>query len=249
MGKFGCDSSGPPSDSNSELSHAPSEPAFSQESMFTQSEPSNDSPRIDNGSQHPRSAAVTMAMPPPPAPANETKELKANDVDEHATRSSSLMGAESLVGHLNMHSPTSAASPFAEAYATPATNIRDATVSLRRPREDDEEEGDDRSWRPSDLPPKKRRRSEREIDVVLPPSVFWDPKDRSTHHNNYPTMSVSDLNHYNKYAEGKGELFQHGQKTFDTTMRSLEAAEARHLSQTQLALALSRLEMMDAVSQ
>jgi serine/threonine protein kinase len=209
--------------------NAPSEPAFSQESMFTQSEPSNDSPRIENGSQHPRSAAVTMAMPPPPAPANETKTPNTNDIDERATRSSSLMGAESLVGHLNMHSPASTTSPSADVYAPPATNIQDATVSLRRPREDDEEEHDDQPWRPSDLPPKKRRRSEREIDVVVPPSVFWDPKDRSTHHNNYPTMSVSDLNHYHKYAEGKGELFQHGQKTFVTTMQSFRSSRSPSL--------------------
>ena len=207
----------------------PSESASSQDSMFTQSEPSNDPPRIENGSQHPRSAAVTMAMPPPPPPVNEPKTLHINETDEHATRSSSLMGAESLVGHLNMHSPASAASPSADFNILPATNAQDAAVSLRRPREDDDDEYNDEPWRPSDLPPKKRRRSEREIDMVLPPSVFWDPKDRSTHHYDYPTMSVSDLNHYHKYAEGKGEKFQHGQKTFDTTMQSFRSSRSPSL--------------------
>ena len=207
-----------------------SQPGFSQESMFTQSEPSNDSPRIENGSQHPRSVVVTMAMPPPPPPpANETKTTSNSEVDERAARSSSLMGTESLVGHLNMHSPTSMASPSAIVGTPPAINIHDAAVSLRRPREDDDEESNDQPWRPSDLPPKKRRKSEREIDMLVPPSVFWDPKDRSTHHNNYPTMSVSDLKHYQKYAEGKGELFEHGQKTFDTTMQSFRTSRSPSL--------------------
>jgi serine/threonine protein kinase len=208
--------------------NALSAPGFSQDARLTQSDQPNDSPQIEDGMQHPSFAAVTKAMPPPPPPTNE-KAIHANEADERATRSSSLMGTESLVGHLNMHSSASATSPSANAPTPPTTTVHDTTVSLRRPREEEEEEMNDQPWRPSDLPPKKRRRSEREIDAILPPSVFWDPKDRSTHHNNYPTMSISDLKHYETYAAAKGELFQHGQKTFDTTMQSFRSSRSPSL--------------------
>ncbi|KAG0648048.1 Serine-kinase 1 [Hyphodiscus hymeniophilus] len=206
---------------------APSAEEFSQDGKCTQSDPSIHSPRIKNGTQYPQSAAVTMAMPPPPPPTYD-KTVNNSEADERATRSSSLMGAESLVGHLNMHSPAAATSPPG-APTPPAMTAHDTNVSLRRPREDDEEETINQPWRPHDLPPKKRRRSQREIDMVLPPSVFWDPKDRSTHHNNYPPMSVIDLQNYKKYAEGKGELFEPGQKTFDTTMLSFRGSRSPSL--------------------
>lgn len=213
-------------DSEVNHSHALSEHESSQDAMFIQSDPNPSHPQIEDVSQHLRSGVVIMAMPPPPPPANE-KTTNTIEADERATRSSSLMGTESLVGHLNMQSPASAASPAASAPTPPAANAQDATVSLRRPREEDEEEElNDQPWRPSDMPPKKRRRSHREIDAILPPSVFWDPKDRSTHHNNYPTMSISDLKHYETYAKAKGELFEHGQKTFDTTMQSFRSSRS-----------------------
>ena len=205
-----------------------SDAEISQNAKFTQSNPSVHSPRIGNGTPFPQSAAVTLAMPPPPPPAND-KTISNAETDERATRSSSLMGAESLVGHLNMHSPASATSPSASAPTPPAAAGHDITVSLRRPREDDEEDINNQRWRPSDLPPKKRRRSEREIDMIVHPSVFWDPKDRSTHHNNYPTMSVTDLQHLEKYAQEKGELFEHGQKTFNTTMHSFRITRSPSL--------------------
>jgi serine/threonine protein kinase len=207
----------------------PSDLGFSQDSMFTQTEPSNDSSRLGGASQLPLSAVVTMAMPPPPPPAEEKKTTNNSEADERAARSSSLMGAESLVEHLNMHSPASAVSPTAHVSTPPTTTItHDANVSLRRTRVDYEEDCI-QPWGPADLPPKKRRKSEREIDIVVPPSVFWDPKDRSTHHNNYPAMSVSDLTHYQQYAEGKGEKFEHGQKTFDTTMQSFKSSRSPSL--------------------
>ena len=201
---------------------------ISQDDRYAQSDSSLTALPKETGTQRPQSAAVQMAMPPPPLPAIE-KAIKISESDGYATRPSSLLGAESMVGHLNMHSPTSAASSVNSAPTPPAINVHDAAISLRRPREEEEEEINNQHWRPSDLPPKKRRRSEREIDMILPPSVFWDPKDRSTHHNNYPTMSVTDLQHLERYAQEKGELFEHGQKTFDTTMQSFRISRSPSL--------------------
>jgi serine/threonine protein kinase len=196
---------------------------ISEESMYTQGEPSQDSPRIENSSRQLNSnSAVTIpvVIPPPPTPSN----AKNHDVDGRATRSSSLMGTESLVGHLNMHSPSSALSPSADISVPPVTDTREATVSLRRPREEDI--NDDEGWRPHDLPAKRRRRSEREIEMPLPPSTFWDPRDKSTHHNNYPRMTTSDYRAYQEYAETKGEKFEAGQKTFEITMRSFRSSRS-----------------------
>jgi serine/threonine protein kinase len=152
-----------------------------------------------------------------------TRQLQAND---QSKRSSSLMGAESMVGHLNMHSPSSATSPITDNPAPiPTTEIRDPTMSLRRPREE-EEMDDDADWRPADLPAKRRRKSAREIDIPVPPSIFWDPKDKSTHHNNYPRMTTSDFHAYQEYAKSKGEKFAHGQRTFEMTMQSFRSSRS-----------------------
>ena len=199
--------------SNSDISH---------DSMYAQSEPSHDSARVENSSRQLNSiaaATIPVVMPPPPPPAT----IKNQDLDERAARSSSLMGTESLVGHLNMHSPASASSPAADTSA-PTTESREATVSLRRPREEDS--NDDEGWRPHDLPSKRRRKSEREIEMPLPPSTFWDPRDKSTHHNNYPRMTTSDYRAYQEYAEKKGEKFEAGQKTFEMTMNSFRTSRS-----------------------
>lgn len=133
-----------------------------------------------------------------------------------------------MVGHLNMHSPGSTTSPVASPAAdspAPATEtIRDPMVSLRRPRED--EVDDDGLWRPADLPAKRRRRSEREIDIPVPPSIFWDPKDKSTHHQNYPSLTTSQYRLYQDYAQTKGEVFAHGHQTFEKTMQSFRSSRA-----------------------
>lgn len=157
------------------------------------------------------------------------------EADDHATRSSSLMGAESMVGHLNMHSPTFATSPVASPAAdipTPTTEvIYHPMVSLRRPREEDTD--DDGLWRPADLPAKRRRKSEREIDIPVPVSIFWDPKDKSTHHQNYPRMSTSEFQTYQDYAQSKGERFVHGQRTFEMTMQSFRSSRSPSMNPTE----------------
>jgi serine/threonine protein kinase len=199
--------------------------SHSQESRDTESEFGYGSSRVEGSQVHPTTEA-TMSMPPPPPPHNAVNAVKNQDIDERAARSSSLMGAESMVGHLNMHSPASAPSPNADSPMATTEEFR-PTISLRRPREEDVD--DDGSWRPSDLPAKRRRRSEREIDMPLPPSIFWDPRDKSTHHYNYPRMSSSDLETYQEYAKMKGERFVAGQKTFEATMQSFRSSRSPSL--------------------
>lgn len=193
----------------------------SRESRYTPSPNPNDVPTEDN--PHP-STTIPTIMKASVSAGNATRH---SENDGRAVRSSSLMGAESMVGHLNMHSPASVASPRADSPAPTTEEIRDATVSLRRPRE--EEYDDDGVWRPADLPSKRRRKSQREIDIPVPPSTFWDPKNKATHHNNYPRMLTSDFRRYQDYAESKGEKFIHGQKTFEVTMESFRSSRSPSL--------------------
>ncbi|KAF8851639.1 kinase-like protein [Acephala macrosclerotiorum] len=201
---------------------------FSQESAY-ESEPENTFPQV---ATDPRlldpNLAVAMAthMPPPPPPATSPTIQIHTENDDRATRSSSLLGAESMVGHLNMHSPASPASAAADSpmATTEPRDVRDPAVSLRRPREVDDD--GDVSWRPADLPPKRQRRSSREIELQVPASIFWDPKDKSTHHNNYPRMTTSDFQAWQEYAQSKGEKFVSGQKTFDMTMQSFRSSRS-----------------------
>jgi serine/threonine protein kinase len=208
---------------------------ISEESPYTtQSEPGHEYSQSHSLSL----PSINMAgstMPPPSDPQLSPLTTNYPERDERAARSSSLMGAESMVGHLNMHSPSSAASPAASPAAeSPAPHpdevreTRENGTSLRRPREDDTD--DDESWRPADLPPKRQRRSKREIDMPVPPSIFWDPKDKSTHHNNYPRMSSTDFAHYQKWAESRGEKFIPGHKTFEMTMQSFKSSRSRSSS-------------------
>lgn len=211
----------------------------SEESRYTtQSEPGYEYSRIHGTSLRSDTMAgstIPNNMPPPSAPHLSPGSANHPERGERAARSSSLMGAESMVGHLNMHSHTSAASPVASPAAdSPGPQpdeiqeTRENGVSLRRPREDDTD--DDESWRPADLPPKRQRRSKREIDMPVPASIFWDPKDKSTHHNNYPRMSSTEFTHYQKWAESKGEKFVPGQPTFESTMQSFRSSRSRSSS-------------------
>ncbi len=206
----------------------------SEESRYTmQSGIGHEFSQIPSTSRQPNiMAGSTMPnnMPPPPTP-HLTASAAKHPEDERAARSSSLMGAESMVGHLNMHSPSSAASPAADSPAPQTEEVRetrDNGLSLRRPREEDTD--GDESWRPADLPAKRRRKSAREIDIPVPPSIFWDPKDKSTHHTNYPRMSTSDFEAYQNYALSKGEKFIAGQKTFEMTMQSFRTSRSRSSS-------------------
>lgn len=174
-------------------------------------------------SQHPSTPNKSSAMLPPQAPVG-TDGSNANS--DNAVGVTSLLGTESLVGQLNMASPSPSASPAVENLQSPATEFVEAVTSLRRRREDDHQaEGEDGDWRPHDLP-KKRRVSGREIDCPVPPSIFWDPADRSTHHNNYPRMMVSDYRAFEEYAKLKGETFEPGGKTFENTMQTFRTSRS-----------------------
>ncbi|KUJ11173.1 kinase-like protein [Mollisia scopiformis] len=205
---------------------------FSQESRFSQSAPENAFPKVATDPRrydpnlNPAKMPTDMPPPPPPPPHALPANQPRSEDDDRATRSSSLFGAESMVGHLNMHSPASAASPAADSpiASTEPKDVRDPAVSLRRPREEDYD--DDATWRPADLPAKRQRRSSREIELQVPPSTFWDPKDKSTHHQNYPRMSTTDFHAYQQYALSKGEKFVPGQKTFETTMQSFRSSRS-----------------------
>jgi hypothetical protein len=89
--------------------------------------------------------------------------------------------------------------------------------------------GDDRNWQPADLPAKRLRKSMREIDMLAPQQLFWDPKDKSTHHNNYPQMTLSEFNTFQELAKKKGERFEHGHSTFDTTIHSFLSSRSPSL--------------------
>ncbi|KAH7354739.1 putative Serine/threonine-protein kinase RAD53 [Rhexocercosporidium sp. MPI-PUGE-AT-0058] len=194
---------------------------YSRDSQYTQSPHQNDG----RAQSDPAPSTAIPTIMHPSTIANGA--IRNPENDGRAVRSSSLMGAESMVGHLNMQSPASATSPRAESPGTATEEIRDVTVSLRRPREEDCD--DDGIWRPADQPSKKRFKSKREIDIPVPPSTFWDPKDKATHHNNYPRMLTSDFRAYQDIAESKGEKFMHGQKTFDVTMESFRSSRSPSL--------------------
>jgi len=166
------------------------------------------------------STQFAMPVNPPPPPPKHARDAD----DRRAARSSSLMGAESLVGQLNMQSPSagSPASDLVTEYATPVVETQAPlvpTMSLRRPRDEDD-------WQIQPIPPKKKLMSSRQIDLELPPKVFWDPKNKATHHTNYPPMSVSNFHAYEEYAAQKGETFTHGERLFESTMQSFRASRS-----------------------
>lgn len=195
---------------------------------LSQSRYSQPSPVHDRASfQSDPAASTKPTTMPPPETSNPPDAARHPEIEDRAARVSSLMGAESMVGQLNVHSPASAISPTADSPAPTTEDAPDANFSLRRPREN-EEWDDDASWRPADLPV-KRRKSTREIDIPVPPTIFWDPSDKSTHHNNYPRMTSMQLKSYQDYAKSKGETFKHGQKTFEATMQSFRSSRSPSL--------------------
>lgn len=187
--------------------------------------------------------AGSWASMPPPAhlPTDRTSE---NGHSGHQGYSpSSLMGAESMVGHLNMQSP-SAESPASDQQSPPQMTTRDihhrrvprinegnwqVSESLRRRRDDQEDDLVSElngGLMPSDLPATKRRKSAREIDIKVPASVFWDPKDKSTHHSDYPSMSYSNYKTFQDFAAKQGQTFAHGGDVFETTMQTFRSPSA-----------------------
>ncbi|KAF7942660.1 uncharacterized protein EAE97_006114 [Botrytis byssoidea] len=162
------------------------------------------------------SAMPKTPLPPPPAthPRFVTPAAKhfENGV---APNHSSLLGAVSQLGHLQMNSPLISPTDIITPHLSTLSHAQAANISLRRPREVG-------GWQP-ELPPQKRRKSARTIDVMVPPETFWNPRDKSTHHEHYPPMSAADWNRYVELAKSKGEKFQHGCTIFENVMVSFRS--------------------------
>ncbi|OBT56390.1 CAMK protein kinase [Pseudogymnoascus sp. 24MN13] len=124
----------------------------------------------------------------------------------------SLLGAESMVGNLAMNSPSpttviDVASPQ-ETFTGAVPDFRESMKSLRRQRDPN---GDDE-------PLAKRAKSSRAIDIELSKTVFWDARDRSTHHLDYPVMRNSEYQEAKALAKMYGEEFKHGESVFETVV-------------------------------
>jgi serine/threonine protein kinase len=117
----------------------------------------------------------------------------------------SLFGAESMVGQLQMDEP----SPLTGApiNGPPTPEIHPPNISLRRPRDETPPE--------DALPSLKRLKSNREIDILLSKTVFWDERNKSTWHNDYPEMMLSQYTEAVDVAKAHGEQFKHGEKIFE----------------------------------
>ncbi|KFY96808.1 hypothetical protein V500_02290 [Pseudogymnoascus sp. VKM F-4518 (FW-2643)] len=61
----------------------------------------------------------------------------------------------------------------------------------------------------------KRAKSSRTIDMELSKTVFWDARDRSTHHLDYPTMTTSVYQEAKALAKMYGEEFKNGESVFE----------------------------------
>lgn len=226
-----------------EVSHDFPSHSFSRESLYAPNEFGEHSSLEDSQSQQPEAATFTTNSRILPAQSQtpstpDTQSAKTRDTKGHATRSSSLMGAESMVGHLNMDSPPPVTSPAGDKLNKDQTTVTNTGTSLRRPREEDEYEINE-PWRPSDLPPVKRFKNNAFLNLKVPSSMFWDPADRSTHHTDYPSMTTAEFNALTSYAQEKGEKFRHGGNTFETVMRSFRSSRSPSLEPDAMNRALS----------
>jgi len=89
----------------------------------------------------------------------------------------------------------------------PTPEIHDPAISLRRPRDDTP---------PEDARPSlKRLKSSREIDIPVSKTVFWDEKNKSTWHQDYPDMMLSEYTEVKEVARVHGEEFKHGETIFE----------------------------------
>ncbi|APA05782.1 hypothetical protein sscle_01g005520 [Sclerotinia sclerotiorum 1980 UF-70] len=169
---------------------------------------------------HLEAASAMPKTPPPPPPSTRRRVVTpaAKYFENGVTQNfSSLMGAVSQLGHLQMNSPSISPSEISADQLLNLSHAQTDNTSLRRPRDNSN------VWHPEDLPPQKRQKSTRTIDFLLPPQTFWNPRDKSTHHEDYPPMLATEWNRYVELAESKGEKFQHGCTTFENVMVSFRS--------------------------
>jgi serine/threonine protein kinase len=136
------------------------------------------------------------------------------DYANAADAAPSLFGAESMVGQMQMNSPSPVTNP--ELTGPPTPNFQaSVTTSLRRPHDGDETEVLEDS-----RPPFKRAKSTREIDMPISKTIFWNERDKSTWHHDYPDMLLSQYTQALDVAQAHGERFVHGEKIFEKYMGS-----------------------------
>ena len=181
--------------------------------------------RAHNEEPSKQSTTKKSTMPPPPLPPSVMATVPTIETDDRNVRSSSLMGAESLVGHLNMRSPADTPSPGFTGDLPTTSESRENTGSLRRKREEIEDyrsllpDIDGQDWVPDDLPPKKKSKSSRVLDYMIPKTLHW-PREGADHwHYDYPGMNHSDYVRLRDYVEERGEKFEVGNKIFDDMMQ------------------------------
>lgn len=124
----------------------------------------------------------------------------------HPVAAPSLLGAESMVGQLQMDEPSPVTGAPVDDSPTP--EFRDPNISLRRPLDESTDSDEAR-------PTAKRLKSSREIDIPVSKTVFWDERNKSTWHNDYPEMMLSQYTEAVDVAKAHGEQFKHGERIFE----------------------------------
>lgn len=133
--------------------------------------------------------------------------------DDSASKSNpisspSLLGAESMIGQLVMDQPSTNA--INSHLGIARSDIEpSASTSLRRPREEDTSSAEDIQLNA------KRFRSNRETDIFVSKQVWWDIRDKSTWHYDYPDIKLSKYREAMEEAQERGETFAPGEKVFE----------------------------------
>lgn len=128
-----------------------------------------------------------VSSDPPEAPATHDSNGALHEDGQHqSSAAASLLGAESLVGHLNVSSPSPHLSPTSpkspKRPMTPKSEHASPSASMKHKREDGSLSSDGGK---SETP---RKRFVRRIDLDIPDSHYYNPWDKSTHNAEYAAM-------------------------------------------------------------
>jgi serine/threonine protein kinase len=191
-------------------------------------------------SNHARAFNLNKQIDSSVQPSIEIRMPEPNDAPSpmptHGVAAPSLMGMESYIDNLavdsaaatmNAPSPTVATNDAPSPQPGPIDiessdynlggSIRSPTESMMDALRDVNEYGQHQS---------KRARPNREIDMEVSQSTFWNPRDRSTHHINYPKVMSSVYREAKRKAEARGERFEHGNPIFDELVGGTVRAES-----------------------
>ncbi|RYP09221.1 hypothetical protein DL764_001407 [Monosporascus ibericus] len=171
--------------------------------------------------------------------------------------SQSLGGASSIFGNLNMTSPIdgesslqSLGSDFTASKRKPAYDTSDeydtsgtrAKPSMKRLKSQGDvnltpEEEEDEYTLLASVPPLPENLSGRQIDYPLHKTTFWDSQDKKSWHLDYPEMTHSQYNAFERAAERRNEEFGPGKSPlWDLAMRDFPPT--RHRSENHRPLEL-----------